>query len=171
MTAAGPQARVAASLAACVPELDGHAAHGILTAASADRGRSLRELEDCLREHFDALAVTPARYPLALVLIAHALIEAGHQAVTAPACAGCGTATTDLRRLTAAGRVCSACAARRSRGECARCGQVRRINARRPEGGICSACYARDEQVLEDCSGCDRRRPAARWQRSLPALR
>jgi hypothetical protein len=162
VTAARP-ARVVASLAACVPELNEHAALGILAAAGADRGRSLRELDDCLREHPRALAVTPAGYPLALVRVAHALIEAGHRTVTAPACAGCATVTIDLRRLTPAGRVCGACAARRSTGECARCGQVRRISARRPEGGICAACYDRDEQVIEDCSGCGRRRrPAVR---------
>jgi len=163
VTAAEPRARVAARLATCVPGLDAQATPGILAAASADRGRSLRELEDCLLEHPDALAVTPAHYPLALVRVAHALIEAGHQAVAVPACAACGTVTTDLRGLTDSGRECAACAARRSTGTCARCGQIRRINARRPEGGICSACYARDEQVLEDCSGCGRRRrPAGR---------
>ena len=134
---------------------------GVLAAASADGGRALREVEALLKEHPGALAITPAAYPLALVRLAHALIEAGYQTVVAPACGGCGKITTGLRRKTASGRVCGACAARGSTGTCARCGRVRRINARRPEGGICSACYDKDEQVVTECGGCGRRRRAA----------
>jgi hypothetical protein len=107
------------------------------------------------------LVTTPAAYPLALVRLAHALIEAGYQQVAAPACAGCGKITTGLRRKTASGRVCGTCAARGSTGTCTRCGRVRRINARRPEGGICSACYDKDEQVVTECGGCGRTRRAA----------
>jgi hypothetical protein len=158
-----PHARVTARLVACVPGLDAQAAQSVLLAARADRGRALRELDAHLEEHPAALAVTPTGYPLALVRVAHALIDAGHPGIVAPACAGCGNVTADLRHATPSGRVCATCAACGSNGRCARCGQVRRINARRPEGGICSACYARDEQVLQDCSGCGRRRrPAVR---------
>jgi hypothetical protein len=158
-----PRACVAASLLAAVPGLDERAAQKILVTAKADRGRALHEVDACLREHPGALTTAPAEYPLALVRLAHALIEAGYQTVAAPACAKCGKATIDLRRKTTSGRVCGACAARGSAGTCARCGKSKRINARRPEGGICSACYAKDEQVIEDCSGCGRRRrPAAR---------
>lgn len=81
--------------------------------------------------------------------------------VSAPACAGCGKITTGLGRKTASGRVCGTCAARGSTGTCARCGRARRINARRPEGAICSACYDKDEQVVTECSGCGRKRRAA----------
>jgi hypothetical protein len=96
-----------------------------------------------------------------LVRLAHALIEAGYLTVAVPACSGCGKVTADLRRKTASGRVCGTCAARDSKGTCARCGQARRIYARRPEGGICSACYDKDEQVVTECSGCGRMRRAA----------
>ena len=159
----GALARVTSWLAASVPGLDAAAAGDILDAASAGRGRALRELEQCAGEYPGALSLTPAGYPLALVRVTHALIAAGYQTVTVPACAGCGKVTAGLRRMTAAGRVCGACAARGSTATCARCGRVARINARRPEGGICSACYGRDEQVVTECSGCGRRRrPAAR---------
>jgi hypothetical protein len=104
---------------------------------------------------------TPAAYPLALVRLAHALIETGYQTVAAPACTGCGRITIDLRRKTASGRICGTCAARDSKGTCARCGQAKRIYARRPEGGICSAYYDKDEQVVTECSGCGRKRRAA----------
>jgi hypothetical protein len=155
--------RVIACLVAALPGLNVQSAGDVLAAAKVAHGRALRELDAHLREHPDALVTTPAEYPLALARLAHALIQAGHRSVAAPACAACGKTTLDLRRKTASGRVCAACAARRSTGTCARCGEVKRINARRDEGGICSACYAKDGQVLEDCSGCGRRRrPAAR---------
>jgi hypothetical protein len=167
VTAAEPggvlRASVAARLVATVPGLDETAAQTILGTAKVDRGRAMHEVDACLREHPGALTAAPAEYPLALVRLAHALIGAGYQTVAAPACARCGKATIDLRRKTTSGRVCGACAARGNAAACARCGQSKRINARRPEGGICSACYAKDEQVIEDCSGCGRRRrPAAR---------
>jgi hypothetical protein len=146
---------------ASVPGLDTGAAERALAVARADHGRALREVDVLLKEHPGALVTTPAAYPLALVRLAHALIEAGYQAVAAPACAGCGKVTIDLRRKTASGRVCGACAARGGTGTCARCGRAGRINARRPEGGICSACYDKDELVVTECGGCGRRRRAA----------
>lgn len=167
MTKAEPgsltRARIAARMLTAVPGVDETTAQQILVTAKVDRGRALHEVDACLRQHPGALTVAPAEYPLALVRLAHALIEAGYQTVAAPACARCGKATIDLRRKTTSGRVCGACAARGSAAPCARCGKSKRINACRPEGGICSACYAKDGQVIEDCSGCGRRRrPAAR---------
>jgi hypothetical protein len=82
------------------------------TGAEAEHGRALREIDALLKEHPGALVTTPAAYPLALVRLAHALLDAGYQAVAAPACAGCGRITIDLRRKTASGRVCGTCAAR-----------------------------------------------------------
>jgi hypothetical protein len=137
----GSRARVISCLVTSVPGLDTAAAQRVLATARTDHGRALREVDALLKEHPNALVTTPAAYPLALVRLGHVLIEAGYQTVAAPACAGCGKITTDLRRKTASGRVCGACAARGSTGTCARCGRARRINARRPEGGICSACY------------------------------
>lgn len=165
MTAADPggesRARVISCLVASVPGLGTAAAQRVLAAARADDGRALREVEVLLKEHPGALVITPAAYPLALVRLAHVLIEAGYPAVAAPACTGCSKVTADLRRKTASGRVCGTCAARGSTRTCARCGRVGRINARRPEGGICSACYDKDEQVVAECGGCGRRRRAA----------
>jgi hypothetical protein len=107
----GPRARVASCLVGSVPGLDTAAAQSALAAARADRGRALREVDALLAEHPAALVTTPAAYPLALVRLAHALTEAGYQALAIPACAGCGKITTDLRRPTASGRVCGTCAA------------------------------------------------------------
>jgi len=148
-------------LIASVPELDTGAARAALATAKAEHGRAMHEIDALLKEHPGALMTTPAAYPLALVRLVHALMDAGYQAVVAPACAGCGRITIDLRRNTASGRICGTCAARDSKGTCTRCGQAKRIYARRPEGGICSACYDKDEQVVTECSGCGRMRRAA----------
>ena len=55
MTAADPgsgqRARVAPGLVASVPGLDAGAAQRALTAAGADRGRALREMDALLTEH------------------------------------------------------------------------------------------------------------------------
>jgi hypothetical protein len=118
VTAADPggesRARVISCLVASVPGLGTAAAQRVLAAARADDGRALREVEVLLKEHPGALVITPAAYPLALVRLAHVLIEAGYPAVAAPACTGCSKVTADLRRKTASGRVCGTCAARGS---------------------------------------------------------
>ena len=153
--------RVTACLISSVLGLGDGAARDVLAAARTGHGRALREIDALLKEHPGALVTTPASYPPALVRLAHALIEARYLTVAAPACTSCGKITADLRRRTASGRVCGTCAARDSKGTCARCGQAKRIYARRPEGGICSACYDKDEQVVTECSGCGRMRRTA----------
>jgi hypothetical protein len=156
------RARVTSCLIASVPGLDPGVARDALVTARAERGRALREIDALLEERPGALVTSPTAYPLALVRLAHALTEAGYQTVAVPACADCGKVTIDLRRKTASGRVCGTCAARDSKGTCTRCGQAKRIYARRPEGGICSACYDKDEQVVTECSGCGRKRRVAK---------
>lgn len=80
MTAGGPAGesrdRVISCLVASVPELDTAGAQRALAAARTDRRRALREVDALLAEHPGALVTTPAAYPLALVRLAHALIEA-----------------------------------------------------------------------------------------------
>jgi len=87
------QARVTSCLTASVPGLDAEAVRAALTTARAEQGRALREIDALLKEHPGALMASPAAYPLALVRLAHALMDAGYQAVVAPACTGCGRIT------------------------------------------------------------------------------
>ncbi len=106
MTTAEPgsasRARIAARMAATVPGLGETAVQRILVTAKVDRGRALHEVDACLQEHPGALTAALAEYPLALVRLAHELIEAGYQTVAAPACARCGKTTIDLRRKASA---------------------------------------------------------------------
>jgi hypothetical protein len=46
------------------------------------------------------------------------------------------------------------CATQHNRKPCARCGRTARIAARRPDGGICFACYNTDPDVVEPCGQC-----------------
>ncbi|MFI5069074.1 MAG: hypothetical protein ACHP9Z_34545, partial [Streptosporangiales bacterium] len=116
-----------------MPGLDTAAAQRVLATARTDHGRALREVDALLKEHPGALVTTPAAYPLALVRLAHALIEAGYQTVAAPACAGCGKITAGLRCKTTSGRVCEACAARGS--------QQRTVAGTTDDGPVCASCY------------------------------
>jgi hypothetical protein len=115
---------VIACLISSVPGLGDEAARDVLAATGAGHGRALREIDALLKERPGALASIPAAYPLVLVRLVHALIDAGYLTVAAPACTGCGRVTADLRRRAASGWVCGTCAARDSKGTCARCGQA-----------------------------------------------
>ena len=126
--------------------------------------RFLEELAAHMAEHPDALASGSSACPPVLLRLARVLHEAGHPVVR-PGCASCGVIRDDLRQLREEGRLCGPCDARsRKNSTCGRCGATGiRIMARRPEGGICSRCYRRDPEVVEECRGCGRvRNPAAR---------
>jgi hypothetical protein len=69
--------RVTTCLISSVPGLGDGAARDVLAAARAEHGRALREIDALLKEHPGALVTTPAAYPLVLVRLAHALIDAG----------------------------------------------------------------------------------------------
>lgn len=63
--------------------------------------------------------------------------------MTVGPCAACGR-TVQLRGASAAGRICSACAARANHGICATCGRDGVFNGRNPEGlPWCRSCFGR----------------------------
>ncbi len=146
-----------------VPELDDAGWAAALRSIESQRGGGLRDLDDHLAAHPDALTSGNPRCPLALVRITRALNAAGHAAIVSPGCHICGRTTTELPFSSVAGRSCRRCYAQANKKTCARCGQTGHIIARRDEGGICRACYAIDPQVLEACGDCGRvKRPAVR---------
>src|SRR6266511_4569083 len=160
--------RVVASLTTTMDGLDEAAALAALATANATRLRPLHELDAWLREYPDALTNPGKHCPLALVRLAHALHTAGYTMVALPRCVVCGRPCRTLE-LGPEGRTCGACMAKSRKRACARCGQEGRILARRAEGGICHRCYRVDEQVVEPCGRCGRKRaPAARLQDGSP---
>jgi hypothetical protein len=157
--------RVIAALIASLPDLTEATAAVVLQSIGADRGIPLRRLDEHLAAHPDAVISGDPRCPIVVVRIAHELRAAGHIGAVPPGCAGCGRTDVGLPRGGPDGRRCHPCAARASKKPCARCGRTARILARRAEGGICSACYRTDPQVIEECAGCGRtRQPAVRRQ-------
>lgn len=129
--------------------------------AARIRGRSWILLEEHFRQHPDALQLPGADFPLALVRLAHALIDKGYADVARLTCAGCGKLTIHLDHRIPAGRACSNCSGRQRREVCIRCQRLMRINVRRPEGAVCGSCYGKE--AAAECGGCGRvRRPAAR---------
>lgn len=157
--------RIADALTEAMPGLDAEAARKLLERLGADRGIPLRELDEHLAGHPDALSSGDPRCPKAVVRLARALADAGHSEATPPACSGCGRAGIDLPRSGPGGRVCQACAAKspENKKACAWCGTSSRIVARRDEGGICLPCYRKDPQVTVECAGCGRiRMPVTR---------
>ncbi|HXL62756.1 MAG TPA: hypothetical protein VN959_19150, partial [Mycobacterium sp.] len=148
---------------ASVPELSDTGWATVLQAIESQRGTGLRDLDDHLAAHPDALTSGDARCPLAVVRITRALNAAGHSAIVTPGCHICGRNTVELPFNSPAGRSCRRCYVRVNEKTCARCGQTGHIIARRDEGGICRVCYAIDPGVVEECGGCGRvKRPAVR---------
>jgi hypothetical protein len=151
--------RVVEQLTDALPIADDHAAIELLAAARADTGIPLRELDAHIAAHPDALRTGDPDCPLVVVRLTHALRDAGYALVVPPGCAACGKITLGLERVGPTGRICRRCWIRATGPKtCARCGRLGRIDARRPEGGICSACYRRDPLVVETCGRCGRLR-------------
>ncbi len=152
------------ALSAAVPDLSSVDIDQYLLDARAEAGNSLRELADHLKAHPGALLSGDAHGPRALLRLIGALVSGGH-AVTVPCCSSCGKTTVNLPRVAESGRICQACDARQNHlRDCSRCERKQvRIIARRPEGGICNACYRSDPHHVVPCARCERlRRPVAR---------
>jgi hypothetical protein len=155
---------VVAAVITVAPDLPDDGVAAVLQAARVASGRPLGELAKHLAAHPDALTTGDPRCPPSLIRLTHELHDGGHTAVVRPPCARCGKITV---RLTAAagtaGRMCGPCATQHNQRACARCGRTARIAARRPDGGICFACYNTDPDVVEPCGQCDKLcRPTAR---------
>jgi hypothetical protein len=144
--------RVLNHLLSAVPGLGRDAAAAALRQAKADHWSSLARLAADFRDRPHALAQWDFQAPL--VRLAHALRSAGYRGVAAPRCADCGRLTDKLVILGPAGRICGTCKSRRHHAPCVRCGQRRRIYARRADGGICGLCYTADPARKEPCGQC-----------------
>ena len=123
-----------------------------------ERSASLRQLDEHLAQHPDALLSTDPRCPLAHVRLTRALWKAGF-AVGVPGCSGCRRSEVELPFTGTAGRICRRCYIAANQKTCARCGRTVRIAARRPDGVICKTCYQHDPAVAQTCGGCGRVKP------------
>jgi len=154
-------ARVVARLTSVLPGVSAEEARSLLENAGAQERHGLRNLDRFLATEPGALTVGVSDCPAVFIRLAHVLLDAGHEVIL-PVCADCGRPASYLRS-SPSGRLCSRCSARKSSVLCARCGSAGRPAARRAEGVICYACYAKDPEVMEACAACGRVR--------LPAIR
>lgn len=157
-------ARTVPHMISSIPDLSRETALAVLTDAKADRLRGLRELDEHLAEHPDALISGDPQCPAAVVRVTRVLVAQGYHQAVEIRCAGCGRSEVELPVRALVGRICQACAVKAEpHPRCARCGRARRVNARRTEGGICAGCYAKDEHIMERCGQCGRNaRPTTR---------
>jgi hypothetical protein len=130
--------RVTAAVAGAVPGLSSGDARRLVTRAASRRG-ALRQLDRHLAARPDALASGSADAPLAVIALAGLLAGEGHPGVRVPCCSGCGAATV-LRHRTEGGRLCDTCDRRARRETCAGCGRDKIVNKRTPRGPLCSSC-------------------------------
>jgi hypothetical protein len=108
--------RVITALTASLAELHQAEALQAVTEAGAARGISLRDLDQHLANHPDALISGEAHCPPVIVRLAKILHAAGHTAVIRPSCTDCGRSDVDLPRRGPRGRLCVNCATRSSKG-------------------------------------------------------
>ncbi|MGI5507411.1 hypothetical protein [Lentzea sp. CA-135723] len=143
------------------PEMTPERTQEVLTRAKATNPERVLQLAGFLAVHPAAFTAPPPDSPLLLVRLLSTLAEMGHgDAVTLPACAGCGHTGRHLRNTNAEGaRVCGGCYTRLNARPCDRCGVVRRTAARRPDGRICQSCRKQDPDYQRECAGCGRLRP------------
>jgi hypothetical protein len=161
--------RITGVLTSTFPALPGGEAAAMLTSLRADRGIPLRDLDEHLAAHPDALTSGDPGCPAVIVRLIQALRDAGHGGAVLPGCSECGRSDVPLPRSGPGGRVCQACGAKNSKRRCGRCGRTARIFARRDEGGICYSCYRVDPQIVRECAGCGRvRMPVTRSDDGAP---
>lgn len=159
--------RLVAALTALLRELQVVQAEEALDQAGAGAGVAMRALDTYLAARPGAFTIAVTDCPAAYLRLVQVLRAAGHD-VTVPACADCGKQDTGLRSKDGI-RYCHRCYARRGTVLCARCGASGRVAARRPDGVICYACYARDPLVTEPCAACGKVRvPAIRQPDGQP---
>ncbi|NEA31334.1 hypothetical protein [Streptomyces sp. SID13031] len=146
-----------------LPGLTLQQATDALKSASCDTPQRLKVLNEHLGEFPESLLTASSQVPTALVKLAYALRGHGRHDVALPICARCGEAKRRLASVDGTGgRLCERCAQGLVQKQpCAWCGRLQRVEARRPEGGICSRCHQADPSKHEPCATCGRTRRIA----------
>ncbi|MGD0069874.1 MAG: hypothetical protein ABSB76_41495, partial [Streptosporangiaceae bacterium] len=130
--------------------------------AAVPRPGQRRALAWALQDRPGLLTGDGAEAPVPAVLrLIDRLCDAGAQAVTHPACPGCGR-VMHLHRPIGGKWLCRNCTARSRAQPCSRCGAVREAATRDEHGRpLCPDCLSTDPANQEDCIRCGRRRPVA----------
>ena len=155
----------AALITEIVTSADPSLAAGTVTSAvmaAAPRAGQRRQLAWTLQDRPGLLTGDGAEAPVPAVLrLIDQLCDAGAQAVTHPACPGCGR-VMHLHRPIGGKWLCRTCTARSRAQPCSRCGAVREAATRDEHGRpLCPNCLSTDPVNQEECSKCGRRRPVS----------
>jgi hypothetical protein len=127
--------------------------------AAVPRAGQRQRLAWVLQDQPDLLTGAGAEAPVPSVLrLIDKLCDAGAQAITHPACPGCGRAI-HLHRPIGGQWLCRNCTAKTRARPCSRCGAVREAAIRDEHGKpLCPYCLISDPANQEDCIDCGRRR-------------
>jgi hypothetical protein len=117
-----------------VPELSEVGWATALQAIESQRGTGLRDLDEHLAAHPDALTSGDPRCPLAVVKFTRALNAVGHTAIVPPGCLACGRNTVELPFNSPGGPVVPALL-RQGEREDLRAVRTDRAHRRPPRGG------------------------------------
>ncbi len=153
------------------PDLTVEQAQRLLQEARAwEQPGNARDLAKHLTEHPDAFTAPSPHCPLALEKLLKLLTAAGFgDKVVLLGCARCGRTDKLLKRRAPEGRCCERCSERLERRLCARCGEIGRPVARRPEGPICRLCYRVDPARQLSCAQCGKvGQPVSRTTEGAP---
>jgi hypothetical protein len=127
--------------------------------AAVPRAGRRQRLAWVLQERPDLLTGAGAEAPIPAVLrLIDQLCDAGAQAISHPACAGC-LRVIHLHRSIGGRWLCRNCVAKTRARPCSRCGAVREAAIRDEHGNpLCPYCLINDPANHEDCTDCGRRR-------------
>jgi len=152
--------RIARRMAQALPDLSLAAA--LESVSDVANRYTVRELDEHLATHPDALTSGSSAVPMSVLLLATRLAEDGNDKVQVPTCLRCGTRTL-LRYRVEGGRICDRCHRLAHHAPCTDCHRDRVITTRDEEGlPLCASC--RKSRRKEACGRCGRpsQRVAAR---------
>ncbi len=152
--------RIARRMAQALPDLSLAAA--LESVSDVANRYTVRELDEHLATHPDALTSGSSAVPMSVLLLATRLAEDGNDKVQVPTCLRCGTRTL-LRYRVEGGRICDRCHRLAHHAPCTDCHRDRVITTRDEQGlPLCASC--RKSRRKEACGRCGRpsQRVAAR---------
>jgi hypothetical protein len=117
-----------------------------------------RRITAHLAEHPDALTSGASTTPVDVARLIGELRRLGHREVADPRCADCQRPCFPRGRRPDGLRICTTCSGRRRYAICGRCGNVRPVCRRLPDGtGLCQPCHQADPATWEPCGRCGQR--------------
>ena len=122
--------------------------------------RRYRQIIAYLAEHPDGLASGASTTPVDVARLITELRRLGRAEVVDPRCADCGRPCFPRQHRPDGLRICVTCAGRRRYTACGRCGHVRPVCRRLPDGApLCQPCHRADPANRQTCGRCGAQGP------------